>query len=124
MKEFKDKKVQENRVKVQDRTKVKLVYKLTVFTASVITLSWFFEGTRQINDGLNVSSIGHLVVGTLGTVLMIGIYSYWIYIEEKAKGTLRKRIGLFEKIYSRLHEEPGSKGSQITDIESQERGER
>ncbi|MBX9694025.1 MAG: hypothetical protein K2Z81_16695 [Cyanobacteria bacterium] len=84
--------------------KVKLSYRLFVFIASVISLSWFFEGTRQVNESLTVPHVGLLILGAALTSLFIGIYTYWIYIEEKEKGTLKKRVNLFEKIYSNLHQ--------------------
>ncbi len=84
--------------------KVKLSYRLAIFVASVISLSWFFEGTRKINESLTVPHVGLLLLGAGLTSLFIVIYTYWIYIEEKEKGTLKKRVNLFEKIYSNLHQ--------------------
>lgn len=84
--------------------KVKFAYKLVVFTGAVIALSWFFEGWRQVNHALTAGSVGILVLGTVTTLLFVGIHAYWIYFEEKSKGTLRKRIGLFEGISKYLDE--------------------
>ena len=82
--------------------KVKFAYKLAVFTCAVIALSWFFEGWRQVNHALTAGSVGILVLGTVTTLLFVGVHAYWIYFEEKSKGTLRKRIALFEGISSYL----------------------
>jgi hypothetical protein len=79
--------------------KVKFKYRLLVFSGAVIALSWFFEGTRQIAESLSFASVGILVAGTVSTALFLGVYAYWIYLEEKSKGTLNKSIPLFDKIY-------------------------
>ncbi len=76
--------------------------KWSVFIASVITLSWFFAGWRQVNESGQIGDWAILVGGTLSTILLIGVQGYWIYFEEKAKGRLMKRVELFEKIKARL----------------------
>lgn len=79
-------------------TKVKFVYKLINFTCAAYALSWFFEGWREINKDLSVANAAILIAGTVFTLLFLGVHAYWVYFEEKAKGTLKKRIELFEKI--------------------------
>jgi hypothetical protein len=80
--------------------KVKFALKAAAFIATVLTLSWFFEGCREVRTGWTVSHIAVLTLGTLTTVFMLGVQGYWIYIEEKVKGTLKRRVGLFERIYA------------------------
>ncbi len=80
--------------------KVKFAFKLLNFICAVIALSWFFEGWRQVTTRPTVEHVLLLAGGTLLTLFFLGIHSYWAYVEEKCKGTLRKRIALFEKIYS------------------------
>jgi len=72
--------------------------KLAVFAASVVSLSWFFAGWRQIHEASTLASWSLLVGGTLATLLLLGVQGYWIYFEEKDKGTLRKRVEIFERI--------------------------
>lgn len=79
--------------------KVKFAYKLVNFICAVVALSWFFEGWRKVNESISALHVFILLAGTLATVLFLGIHAYWVYVEEKHKGTLKKRIGLFEKIY-------------------------
>ena len=79
--------------------KVKFVYKLINFICATISLSWFFEGWRQVNESLTFPHVALITAGTLLTMLFIGIHSYWVYVEEKQKGTLKKRFELFEKIH-------------------------
>jgi|AGTN01.3.fsa_nt_gi hypothetical protein len=85
----------------QAKLKVKLQYRLLAFAGAVLGLSWFFEGSRQIAEAVNFSSVGYLLLGTFATVVFMGILSFWIYVEEKSKGTLKVRFGLFEKIYAK-----------------------
>lgn len=95
----------------QAKLKVKFQYRFLAFAGAVIGLSWFFEGSRQIAEGVNFSSVGYLLLGTVATVVFMGILSYWIYAEEKSKGTLKVRFGLFEKIYAKRL----AKAQQITE---------
>jgi hypothetical protein len=88
--------------------KVKFGWKLLAFVATVITLSWFFEGTREVQKGWTFEHGMVLAAGTALTLIMLGVQGYWIYIEEKVKGTLKKRIALYERIYSELQKRNGS----------------
>lgn len=89
------------------RLKVRFAIKAAAFIASVISLSWFFEGWRKINESATLMHFGILIGGTLVTLALIGLQAYWIYIEEKSKGTLKKKIGLFDKIESYLDSKKG-----------------
>lgn len=75
--------------------------KALVFILTIISLSWFFEGLRQIQQSFSLPHIGLLLIGILATVLLVGVQSYWIYLEEKSKGTLKRRIQFFETLYQR-----------------------
>ncbi|MBX9667522.1 MAG: hypothetical protein K2X93_07885 [Candidatus Obscuribacterales bacterium] len=79
--------------------KVKFVYKLINFSLAVIALSWFFEGWRKINECPSFAHFGILLAGTIFTLVFLGVHGYWVYVEEKLKGTLKKRVELFERIY-------------------------
>lgn len=95
--------------------------KWSVFVASVITLSWFFAGWRQVNESGQLSDWGVLVGGTLSTALLLFIQGYWIYFEEKEKGKLTKRVAIYEKIKAYLDSKADAKVVQ-TAIEIQDRG--
>ena len=82
--------------------KIKFVYKLFAFAFSVVALSWFFEGTRQIQAGLSLSAIVYILVGSLLTVALIGVQAFFIYAEEKSKDSRTRKIPLFDPIYERL----------------------
>ncbi len=82
--------------------KVHWAMKLTAFVGSVFTLSLFFAGWRQIHEASNLANWFVLVGGTVLTILLLGLQGYWVYFEEKAKGTLRKQIKLFERIHLAL----------------------
>jgi len=82
--------------------KIHWMYKLAVFVASVMTLSWFFAGYRQVQESSTLGNWALLLGGTLATVLLLGLQGYWIYFEEKSKGSLKKQIPLFEKIQQRV----------------------
>lgn len=79
--------------------KVKFVYKFAFFVGAVLALSWFFEGWRQVQEGFTLPHCAMLLFGTATTIFFVGVQAYWIYLEEKFKGTLKKRFGLFERIY-------------------------
>ena len=87
---------------VNRRLKIKFVYKLFAFAFSVVALSWFFEGTRQIQAGLSLSAIVYILVGSLLTVALIGVQAFFIYAEEKSKDSRTRKIPLFDPIYERL----------------------
>ncbi|CAN5196736.1 hypothetical protein BH11CYA1_BH11CYA1_27620 [soil metagenome] len=84
------------------RLKIKFVYKFFAFVFSVVALSWFFEGTRQIQAGLSVSAIVYVLAGSLVTVGLIGVQAFFIYAEEKSKDNRTRKIRLFDSIYERL----------------------
>ncbi len=92
---------------IEKPTKVHWTFRLTAFVASVITLSWFFAGWRQIHETAQFSDWLLLASGTVFTLLLLGVQAYWIYFEEKGKGTLKKRIELFEKLHLRLGAQTG-----------------
>lgn len=78
--------------------------KLTMFAASVVALSWFFAGWRQVNQSGGLGDWGVLIGGTALTIFFVTVQAYVIYVEEKKKGNLRKRIDLFEKIEKALND--------------------
>ncbi len=80
--------------------KVKFVYKLINFSCAVVALSWFFEGWRKINESPTLPHFGILLAGSLLTLVFLGVHGYWVYVEEKLKGNLKKRVDLFERIYA------------------------
>lgn len=83
---------------IKKPTKVHWTFRLIAFVASVITLSWFFAGWRQIHETNQFSDWLLIASGTVFTLLLLGVQAYWIYFEEKDRGTLKKRIELFEKM--------------------------
>lgn len=84
---------------VSGPVKVKFVYKFVNFCLAAYSLSWFFEGWREINKELSPNNAAILSAGTLATLFFLAVHFYWIYFEEKSKGTLKKRVELFEKIH-------------------------
>jgi hypothetical protein len=77
-------------------------YKLSAFAGSVVTLSWLFAGWRQVNESGAIADWALLLVGILSTAVLLLLQGYWIYIEEKVKGSLKKNIALYETIYAKL----------------------
>jgi hypothetical protein len=101
------------------RLKIKFVYKFFAFVFSVVALSWFFEGTRQMQAGLSVSAIVYVLAGSLFTVALIGVQAFFIYAEEKSKDNRTRKIPLFDAIYERLTRPSCSdKSDQSTDPET------
>ncbi|HEY9676968.1 MAG TPA: hypothetical protein V6C76_03125 [Drouetiella sp.] len=82
--------------------KIKFALKLVAFIAATLSLSWFFQGWREVNTAPSVGSFALLVFGTSLTLLILGVMGYWTYFEEKSKGTLKKKIKFYENIHARL----------------------
>lgn len=95
-------------------TKVKLPIRLLAFSLTVITLSWFFEGWREIQREPGLVSGAYLFFGTTLTMLLLGVQGYWIYVEEKSTGKLIRKVKLFDSIEAKLAQRQ-SEHSQIGD---------
>lgn len=74
----------------------------SMFIFSVISLSWFFAGWRGINEHGALADWALLVGATLLTLALLSVQGYWIYIEELTKGSLKRRIALFDRIHEKL----------------------
>ncbi|MCC7529629.1 MAG: hypothetical protein IT342_13980 [Candidatus Melainabacteria bacterium] len=94
-------------------TKVRLPVRLFAFTLTVITLSWFFEGWREIQREPGLISCAYLFFGIVLTALLLTVQGYWIYIEEKSTGKLVRKVKLFDKIEAKLSAkaQPGKRNS-------------
>jgi hypothetical protein len=78
--------------------KLKMWVKLTAFVAATFSLSLFFEGWRQIHQNPSVQNIILFAVGILSTIFLLWLQALWIYLEEKSKGTLTKKVVHFDKL--------------------------
>ena len=83
------------------RFKVKFGVKLMLFSFSVLALSWFFEGSRQIRESVDFSSVGYLSAGIVLTLALLIVQAFLIYAEERSKGTRTRNIPFFGKLYDR-----------------------
>ena len=91
--------------------KMSLRVKTVAFIMTVLTLSWFFEGWREVQSGVTLPHCAMLLWGITSTLAMLSVQAYWIYVEEKTKGTLKRRIGVFERVYAATPLRPGPRGS-------------
>jgi hypothetical protein len=82
--------------------KISLSVKTAAFIASIIFMSWSFAGYRAIQQAPTLSNLCVLLAAVLATVLMLAVQGYWIYVEEMDKGTLRRKIVIFDRIHSWL----------------------
>jgi hypothetical protein len=80
--------------------KVAFAPKAIAFILTTVALSWFFEGWREVAKEVTLPHCLVLFAGVAFTALLLGVQGYWIYVEEKLKGALKKRIGLFETIFA------------------------
>jgi hypothetical protein len=80
--------------------KVKFQVKLAAFVAATLSLSLFFEGFRQVSREPSYPHFALLIAGTALTALLIWLQAFWIYIEEKSKGSLSKKVVHFDKLES------------------------
>jgi hypothetical protein len=85
--------------RIEPLYKVRFPIKAAVFVMAVMTLSWFFEGWRKIHESLSFTHVGLLIFGAVATIFLILVMSFWIYAEEKQKGSLVRSNALFEKLY-------------------------
>lgn len=83
-----------------------------MFAASVISLSWFFAGWRQVNETGGIGDWGVLAGGTASTLLLLSVQGYWIYFDEKRKGNLTKKVEIFDKIDKYLSDRKSEKSSK------------
>lgn len=89
--------------------KVKFAIKAIAFCCAVVSLSWFFEGWREIHKVVNFANVAILVIGTVGTLMLLTLMTFWTYCEEKQKGTLVRRLALFEKLYENVMKREAAK---------------
>ncbi len=82
------------------RLKVKTPIKLLALVCSVVALSWFFEGYRQVSQSPSITHVAVLILGIASTVFFLWLQAFWIYVEEKSKGTLTKQIAHFDRLYN------------------------
>ncbi len=80
--------------------KLKFAVKLVGFLAATLSLSLIFEGWRQINQSPSSAHWALLLVAIVLTTFLLWVQAFWIYIEEKSKGTLKRRVSHFDKLES------------------------
>jgi hypothetical protein len=68
------------------------------FVAATLSLSLFFEGYRQVSREPSFTHFALLIAGIVLTALLIWLQAFWIYIEEKSKGSLKKTVVHFDKL--------------------------
>ena len=78
------------------------IMRIAAFAASVYSLSLFFAGFRQVMQTGQGGDWALLAGGTALTLGLLGLQGYWIYFEEKAKGSLKKQVRLFECVHDRI----------------------
>src|SRR5262249_9338457 len=78
--------------------KVKFQAKALALVLSIISLSWFFEGTRRLKESASLENLALLGVAAVVTVFLLMMQAFWIYLEEKSKGSLKRNIATFERI--------------------------
>jgi hypothetical protein len=80
--------------------KVKLPWKVVAFVAATISLSLWFESWRQVSRVQSLAHIMFFLAATLLTLLLVWLQAFWIYLEEKSKGTLTRRVAYFDQLES------------------------
>jgi hypothetical protein len=97
--------------------KLKTWVKLAAFVAATFSLSLFFEGWRQIHQNPNLQNILLFAVGIFSTIFLLWLNALWIYLEEKSKGTLAKRVVHFDKLEKLFVRQPSclNKVDQVRD---------
>jgi len=103
--------------------KLKMWVKLTAFGAATFSLSLFFEGWREIHQSLSVQHIALFSVGILSTIFLLWLHALWIYLEEKSKGTLTKKVVHFDKLEKYFVRQPNclNKADQVQPVQENTR---
>jgi len=78
--------------------RVKPSIKIAVVLLSILALSLFFEGWRQVKSSMTAWHFAIMVSGTVTTIFLLWVQAFWIYMEEKSKGTLKKKIVHFDRL--------------------------
>jgi hypothetical protein len=78
--------------------KVKFQLKVAAFILSIVSLSWFFEGMRQMKESTSLGHVALLMVAAVVTLALLWVQAFWIYLEEKSKGTLKKQVAHFDNL--------------------------
>jgi hypothetical protein len=91
--------------------KIKFQVKALALVFSVLSLSWFFEGVRQIKTGVTFGHCVLLLSATVLTLALLWIQAFWIYLEEKSKGTLKKTVVHFDRLEQWLKQDRQTKES-------------
>ena len=73
--------------------------RLIVFFAATIALAKFFEAGRMIAESQTFLHVPLSVLSFLAFVFLMLLLGYWIYADEKEKGNLRVKFGLYEWAY-------------------------
>jgi len=87
--------------------RIKPSIKWTVMLLSILALSLFFEGSRQIRASITIGHIALLFSGILSTVFLLWLQAFWIYMEEKSKGSLKKKVVHFDRLQEYLENKRG-----------------
>ncbi|HEY9790311.1 MAG TPA: hypothetical protein V6D22_07930 [Candidatus Obscuribacterales bacterium] len=70
------------------------------FALATYTLSLFFAGWREINTTGHWTGFLLLAAGVILTSTLLMLQAYWIYFEEKNKGTLKTGHKLFDSVHA------------------------
>ena len=89
--------------------RVKRSIKTFVIVLSILALSLVFEGWRQINNGMTAGHTAVLFGGLVSTAFLLWLQAFWIYMEEKSKGTLKKKVVHFDRLQEYIEQKRGQK---------------
>lgn len=95
--------------------KIKFQVKALALVLSIISLSWFFEATRRLKESVSFENLVLLGVALIATVFLLMLQAFWIYLEEKSKGTLKRNITSFERIEQWLKTRDVAAGKNVID---------
>jgi uncharacterized membrane protein len=80
----------------------------SAFGLATYTLSLFFAGWREVNTTGHWTGFALLAAGVVFTMLLLALQAYWIYFEEKGKGSLRRSSKIFESVHASVETHFGS----------------
>lgn len=73
--------------------------RLLIFLFATLALAKFFEAGRLISESQTFMHVPLSFISLFMFFILLFMLGYWIYADEKEKGNLRVKFGLYEWVY-------------------------
>ncbi|MEO7993726.1 MAG: hypothetical protein ABI743_04945 [bacterium] len=93
--------------------------RVLMFVVATVALSWIFEFSRVLLGMREVEPTGWTTFGLVASTILFGlavfVYGFYEYKQEKAKGTVRRIVGVYETAIAMAEEARARKGETESD---------